>query len=195
MNINNYIFARKYAMEYGTFLGIAWLVDFIFLTKGIDNKPALLLFGCGLFLFLPFLTCYLAFRFKQHQPVGEHKTLGCAAYFAVMMFVFAELITFIGEYAYFAYIDHGHIMATFQSMLEDPVIVAEYQKMGMTDFLSTARLQLEQMSVLSPADLAASLLGSNILSSFILFIPTWIIAAKRAKDYTMNRFNDSANKV
>jgi len=183
MNINNLISARKFAMEYGTFLGIAWLMDFMFLTKGIDNSPILLLLGCGLFITLPFITFYFAFRFKQHQIEGERQTLGCAAYFTIMMFVFAELICFLGEYAYFAYLDNGHIIATFQSLLDDPAIVSEYKKMGMTTFLEMAHQQLNQYSVLAPVDLASNLLGSNILTSFILFIPTWIIAAMKAKNY------------
>lgn len=183
MNMENYISARRFAMEYGTFLGIAWLLDFLLLTSGIDGSGMLMLLGILLFIFLPFVTFYMAFRYKQHQPVGERHTSGQAAYFTVMMFIFAELICFLGEYAYFAYIDKGHLMATFQSMLEDPAIAMEYKKLGMSAFLNTAKQQLEELATLAPVDLASNLLGSNVFTSLLLFIPTWVMASMKSRDY------------
>lgn len=179
--MNKYSSVRGFAMEYGTFLGIAWFIDFLLLVKGMDGYVSVMLLGTILFLALPIITFYLAFRFKQHQEVGDRHSMMEAAYFTLLLFIFAEIICFIAEYIYFACFDEGHLVASFSSLLSNPAIVNEYRKMGMTEMLDMAQAQIEQIGAMSPIDKASSLFGSNIFTSCFLFIPTWFIATLRAR--------------
>lgn len=173
---NSYSMTRRFAMEYGTFLGVAWVVDFILITQGLQGNGITTLLGFVLFMSLPILTIYLAYRFKQHQDADERTTFGRAAYFTMMLFMYAELLCFVCEYVYFAFIDNGHLINVFMNTLSDPMIVNEYKKMGMEQMLEASKAQMEQIAGMSPFDMAISLLGSNILTSIVLFVPTCIVA-------------------
>lgn len=183
--------ARKYAMEYGTFLGMAWVLDFLCITSGMNGSSIGMIVGglvlCTLWIF----PIFFAFRFKQHLPAGEHYPISIAIYFTIMMFVFAEVLSFMCEYAYFEFFDHGHLIASIEAMMEDPAIVDSYKAMGMSDFLSNAKSQLAEISGMSSFDMAMSLMGNNILTSIILFIPTVFFARLKSKSIESIRKNDT----
>lgn len=175
MNYESTKLVRRYAMEYGTFLGIAWIVDFFCIVMGINGNEFMSLIGFFLLLALPIFTFYLAFRFRR-QECCHPISLSTGAYFTFLLFLYAQLICFIVEYAYFELIDNGQLISAFATMFEDARLVEEYKRMGMSNILITAKEQLNELASLSTFDISISLLGSNILTSIILFLPTWLVA-------------------
>ena len=185
MDMYSYNMVRRYAMEYGTFLGALWFIDFLLMAGGINGNVALMVLGGLFFLTLWIWPIYFAYRFKQHLPVGEQYSMVKGAYFALMLFVFAEVLCFMCEFAYFAFIDKGQLVASIQAMLGDPLIAEEYAKMGLTEMLETSKSQLDEIASLKPFDLAISLMGNNILTSVFLFIPTMAFASMKSRHTKM----------
>ena len=132
MILNQYKTARAFASEYGAFLGIAWFVDFLLIVEGMaKDSNTLAITGALIFFALPFLTFYFAFRFKQHLPYQEKVSLVCAAFFTIFLFINAEFICFVLEYAYLAFIDKGDFFKEYQAMLSSQEAIDTYNKAGL----------------------------------------------------------------
>lgn len=174
--------SRAYAMEYGTFLGIAWVVVFALYVYGICNMNALFMFvACVSICILPFVAFYFAWRYKQHLEPGEKLPFFSAWMFSLMMFVYASLFTGAAEYIYFAYFDDGSLLGQFYSVFEDGETRRLYEQMGLSDTLNIIKDSLDDMAKLSPLDIALMLFNQNIFTTFILSVPTAFVAALRAK--------------
>ena len=85
--------SRAYAMEYGTFLGIAWSIVFILYATSITkNNILLMLLSSGLLILLPILAFYLSWRYSAKSPTQSISWIQSWS-FVFMMFVYASLLT------------------------------------------------------------------------------------------------------
>lgn len=174
--------SRAYAMEYGTFLGVAWIAVFALYVYGILGTDALLmLFACIGFCTLPFVAFYFAWRYKQHLEPEERLPFFGAWIFVVTMFVYSCLITGAAEYFYFAYMDEGALVECFRSIVEDREVIGLYEQMGMADTWQMLKSSVDDMAGLSPLDVTLMLFNQNIFVSLILSIPAAFIASMKPK--------------
>ena len=181
MNAEHYKMAQSFAIEYGTFLGIAWLITFGFVVGGLVSGNLLAMLAgfasFGLSCLVPF---YLAWRFKQHLENGEQVARLVAWSFAFLMFTYACMLAAAGHLVYFTYLDHGQLMQVFHTTLFSPEAEAQYKAIGASDMLATARDQFAMMQSLTPMQITLALFENNIFVSLLLTIPVAFVARRKA---------------
>lgn len=181
MNVEHYKMSQSFAIEYGTFLGIAWLIAFGFVVGGLTTGNliySLMGFGwIGLSVFIPF---YLAWRFKQHLDEGECVSAFAAWVFAFLLFVYACFFAAVGHLIYFTYIDGGQLLEAFQAILTAPEVENQYTAIGASEMLETARQQLQVIQGLTPIEISLALFENNIFFSLLLTLPVAFVAHRKA---------------
>lgn len=183
-NFEQYKMARAFAREYGVFLGISWCATFCFMVYGMSHfdTPTTLI-GIFLYILLPFIACYLSWRFKQHLPAGEQVSTAIAFMFAFFMLINACIITAVIEFCYFKFFDGGEIIASMKALVTADDIVRQYKAMGMSQMLETMNESLDMFAGLSPFDITVYLFSNNIFTSFFLIFPTAYLAHRKSKLY------------
>lgn len=172
-------FLRKYfsgyAMEYGTCLGLAWIVVFALYVSGLRTMNPLLLllafFACAC---LPVLAFLLAHRFKLQLPEESSLGFGRAYLWCMVTLVYASLLTGAAEWLYFAQMDKGVLFAQFRSFIEDSRV--NYVGMGLTKADMVA--MIDAVQGMSPRELVLSLLNQNVFLSLFLAFPMAFFARK-----------------
>ncbi len=173
--------AQSFAIEYGTFLGIAWLTTFGFIVGGFVSGNLLsMLAGMAAFGLSCLFPFYLAWRFKQHLNVGERVSRLVAWSFAFLMFTYACMLAGVGHLVYFTYLDHGQLMQVFHTTLFSPEAEAQYKAIGASDMLATARDQFSLIQSLTPMQMTLALFENNIFISLLLTIPVTFVAHRKA---------------
>ena len=169
-------------MEYGTSLGIIWLITFFTCMNGMVGGNALLmLFGMGFMGICALMPFYLAWRYKQHLKVGDRVPMSIAWLFTALMFFYAAIIAGVGEYLYFQYYDKGRAVEFFMQFLSSPETEAQYKTIGASDILEQSRTALTELANLSPLDLTLNLFANNLFISLLLSIPVAIVAHHKSR--------------
>ncbi len=179
---NNDFPSRQYAMEYGTFLGIAWTIVFIIYVMGFRTGNGLFFFlgltGLACLLILPFI---FAWRIKKLQPDNEGLGFIRALSFTINLFMFACIFTGACEFVYFNYMDGGQLTEAVRKMFTSPEMKEAYTNMGLSETYSQMQDNLTQVSNLSAFEKTEMLFNSNFLFSVILFLPVSLVASLENK--------------
>lgn len=179
-DINYYRLQSGYASEYGTFVGLSWILVFALYIAGVRTTSGMMMtLGMLCFCVLPVVPFYFARRFRRQLPDETNVGFGRAYWFCLMMLVYASLLTAAGEYAYFKWMDDGALIQAFRNMIETPLAKQTYQEMGMMDTLKMMKEMLKDLSALTPFDIAVSLFNQNIVLSFLLALPAALFARKQ----------------
>ena len=177
--LGKYRLFSAYATEYGTFLGLAWVLVFVlYISSFRTMHPLLMMLSCLLFVSLPLFGFYLARRFKQQMPEDVPIGYGRAYWFSLSMMLYACLLTGVAELVYFKYLDYGAVFNAFYDLLNTPGTEQTYKQMGMKDAWASLKESLDMVSSLSAVDLCLSLFNQNFLFSLILAVPTAFFAKK-----------------
>lgn len=170
----NRTFLQKYAMQFGSFMGIYWILKFALFPLGL-SMPFLQL----LFLFftacVPFLGYYYV-RLYREKICGGGIGFVHAWLFTLFMYMFAALLTSVAHYIYFQFIDHGYIVNTYIGLLK------EFKSLKMPGFgnsISQLEDALNVASTLRPIEITMQLISQNVLYGSILAIPTALIVKKK----------------
>ena len=172
-NIEEYNKRKSFALEYGTILGAAWLCVFAAYIVGLRtfNPIAMMLCYGGLFaiIFVPFI---LAYRYKTKHTQPEHRiSYGQAVHFCILMFSYAILLTGIGEYIYFAFMDNGAVVNSLDTYLNNEEIATALKSMNMGEMKDIMQENINMLSTISPFDISLSLAQINVtVSIFFIFI-------------------------
>ena len=180
---NKYTSTKAYAMEYGTFLGIGWIIVFALYICGLRTLNGLpLVLGMLTLVSLPAASIYLALRFKKQDACEEGISLRRSIFFSLMMHLYASLLTSVAALLYFQIMDNGAVINSMYNVINSPYAVSVYKQAGMEDVLEMGRSNLDALSQLSPLEIAFALFNQNIMVSIILSILTGFVAAN--KKYT-----------
>lgn len=175
--------SREFSREYGTFLGIAWVVTFLLFVVGlVANNFIASMLGSMLMIASPIFALYLSWRFKQLLEAGDNVSWGIAWVFVSFTLLYANFLLGAAAYVYFQFFDEGRVCEAFYAMLTHPDIIAQYKQMGMSDILENSKAQLDIVAQLSPFDLAMNLFADNLIFSFFLGIPMLIIAHRKSRN-------------
>jgi len=167
---------RKYfsgfAMEYGTYIGLTWVVVFGLYVWGLRTlNPLLLLVAMLAWVALPIPAFLFAHRFRQ-QLTGEALFgYGRAYCWCMVTLSYACLLTGAVEWAYFKFWDGGALLAQMTDFMTASEIGQTYKALGMGQTFSELEATLEMLGGLSPLDLAMMLLNQNIFTSLLLAVP------------------------
>lgn len=156
----------KYAMQYGTYMGIYWGVKFIFFPMGLAN-PLLMFLFVIMTVAVPFIAYFMTRSFRDRY-CGGTISFTQAWVFNAFMYMFAGLLAAIVHYIYFAYLDQGYLVNTYASLIEE---VRGMKIEGMEQSLKQMEQVLDVVRNLSPIELAVQLLSQNVIYGAILALP------------------------
>ena len=168
---------QQYAMIFGTYMGLFWILKFILVPTGLTSPFLLMLFIC-LTLCVPFMGYYYTRLYRDRVCDGSI-TFFHALMFNIFMYACASLLTSAAHYVYFGFIDRGHILDICRGMLAE---LRQESLPGMEDYLRQVKESLDMIGSLTPADIVLKMLGSNIYYCTLLSIPTALFAMRRKKE-------------
>lgn len=170
-------YMQRYAMLFGTYMGVFWISKFILFPIGL-SVPFLLFLFMGLKLCVPFMGYYYARMYRNHVCGGGISFLH-AWIFTVFMYIFAALLAAVAHYIYFRFIDHGYVLNTCETMVDT---LAQSNMPGMDSYIATYQEALETARLLSPIDITLQMISSNVFWGSILAFPTALFVMRRKKD-------------
>ena len=197
MDFELYKISREFSLEYGTILGIIWLITFFTCMNGMMGGGALLmLFGMGFMGISALMPFYLAWRYKQHLKPGDRVPMGIAWLFSALMFFYASIIAGVGEYIYFQYIDKGRAMEYFMQFLSSPETEAQYKIIGASELLEQSKTALAELANLTPLDLTLNIFANSLFIALLLSLPVAFVAHRKCHDIRLsvnelNRHNNN----
>lgn len=177
---------NKYAMQYGTCMGIFWIIKFAFFPLGFII-PFLEFFFLLLTILVPFVGYYFTRTYRDKCCNGSI-SFGHAWLFTTFLYMFTALLTSVGHYIYFRFIDNSFIVNSYLEMLK------EVNKADMASLGSSFK-QLEEtvkmIGALSPIQMTMQLLSSNVIYGAILALPTAFFVKKRGYAPMINNQEDN----
>lgn len=180
---------HKYAMQFGTYMGIFWICKFILFPAGL-RIPFLLLIFILMTMAVPFLGYYYA-RTYRNKICGGTISFFQAWIFTIFMYMFAALLVAVAHYIYFQFLDHGFIIDYYTNLIQ------ELLKGESTNGINNLGQQLDEVISkfeelnLSPIDITIQLISQNVLYGSILALPTALFVMKRKR----NNINGTANQT
>lgn len=164
---------RGYAMQYGTYMGIYWILKFIFFPMGLNDNLLGRIFVI-LTLGVPVLGYVYVRRFRDRYCEGYISFFKAFA-FCFLMYMFASILTAVAHYIYFQYIDNGFMIRSFELSLQQ----AEKVKY-MAPLVERMSAALDVLPQLSPIRLTLELILQNILyAGLLVSFPTALLVMRR----------------
>lgn len=167
---------QQYAMRYGTFMGIFWIVKFTFLPLGF-TIPLLQMLFVLLTCFVPVLGYIYARKFRNigcEGAVGFRKAFA----FTFFMYMFASILTAAGHYIYFRFIDGGYLANMY---LEQINALRSATAGELAASMDQAVTVIETLSSLSPLELTFQLMSQNVFYGIVLSLPTALFVMRKKK--------------
>jgi len=161
-----YIQLKAYARIDGAMLSVLWLVSFCCYILGISS-PFYGLLAFGFALMTPIYVGSRLKRFRDNGLDGVVSLLRGWAY-VVLVFFYGGILFAIGQFVYFAYVDHGYLLLSIAKMLSAPETAQALQQMGMTVQVDEA---LHMMGTMRPIDIVLSILTNNIIIGIVTGLP------------------------
>lgn len=175
MELNTKNSLQYYAMQFGTYLGILWIIKFPLYPMGL-RYPIFQLLFMALTVAAPFVAYYYVRMYRDKVCGGSIRFLN-AWVFTMLMYMFAALLTAVEHYIYFRYIDNGYIgnslSAALHSMKGSQVLSQE----SMSLFLAA----IDDFCSLSPIKQTLQLISQNVIYGNILSLITALFVMKRPK--------------
>lgn len=171
----NKAYLQRYAMLFGTYMGVFWAAKFFLFPLGL-NSPFLLFLFLGLTLCVPFMAFYYV-RLYRDRVCNHSIGFFHAWQFTFLMYTFAALLTAVFHFLYFRFIDQGRIVNSYARLLESLKTTTGVPEMEnyftqLNDFLELARS-------MTPIDITMQLVSQNIFYGALLAILTAIFVMKR----------------
>lgn len=168
---------QKYAMQFGTYMGIFWIFKFILFPLGI-TIPFLQLLFLILTIAVPFLGYYYV-RMFRNKICGGSISFMQAWIFTIFMYMFAALLVAVAHYIYFRFIDHGFLYSSVQNALQE---VGALKINGTEDVLKQYEEALNIINSFTPIELTMQLISQNVMFGSIIAIPTALFVMKKKKE-------------
>lgn len=169
---------RTYAMHFGAYMGIYWILKFILLPLSF-TIPFLSFLFIGLTLGVPFLGYYYLKAFRD-KVCGGYISFSKAMVFVLLVYFFAAMLVSVAHFIYFQYIDDGLIFNAIKATSEQ--VMALNENSADYDLISdTISDLMTSLNDLTPADITLANFSRNIYIGFLLAIPTAMIGKRIAK--------------
>ncbi|MCI1647089.1 MAG: DUF4199 domain-containing protein [Bacteroides sp.] len=169
-------YLQRYAMLFGTYMGVFWILKFILFPIGLTVPFLLLLFG-GLTLCVPFIGYYYA-RIYRERICGGSISFFHSWVFIFLMYMFAALLTAVGHYFYFKFIDQGFVFNKYEDIINSFTAI---DVPGIEDYIDQLKEGLKMMRSMSAIEVAMQLMSQNIFYCSILALITSLFVMKRRR--------------
>lgn len=173
---------QKYAMHFGTFMGIYWILKFILFPLGF-TIPFLSFLFLALTLAVPFLGFHYV-KMYRNKICGGAISFSQAMIFTVFMYMFASLLVAVAHYIYFKYIDHGFII----DLLTKQWNALFASIVGMEEYKTAMMDAIENAQSLTAVDITLQCLSTNVLWGVIFSIPTALAVMKKGNPESQQPF-------
>ena len=121
---------------------------------------------------------YYYTRMYRNQVCGGYISFPQAWIFTVFMYIFAALLTAVAHYIYFQFIDHGYIINSIESQINQ---LAQSRIPGTEDYIKMYRDMLETARTLTPIDITIEMVSFNVFFGSLMAIPTALFVMRRKK--------------
>lgn len=165
---------QKYAMYFGTYMGIFWVLKFILFPLGF-KIPILFFLFFVLTIAVPVLGYYYAKTFRD-KICGGKVTFTRSWLFTTFIYIFAGLLTSVAHYIYFQFIDHGFVIDSYIEMLQT---LSQIDSSGFESMAKDMDDLIAIVSNLTPIDITIQLLSQNIIYGSLLAVPTALIVRRK----------------
>lgn len=166
---------QRYALLFGTYMGAFWILKFALFPLGLGFSSLFLLLFMGLTLCVPFIGYYCA-RVYRNKICGGYISFFHAWVFTLFMYLAATLLAAMGHYVYFAFIDQGFVLDTYESIIE-ALKQSELSTMeGYTEQLEEA---VRLVQTYTPFDIVVQLMSNNIFTGSILALITAAVVMRK----------------
>ena len=160
------------AMQYGTNLGILWIIAFAAYIVSITTKEMSLVF-LMLLAISPIYAGYLGFRYRKRECENKLGFLN-AWTFMIIVYTCASLLAAIACYIYFYFLDSGTVLAAFKEQIDI------YTSMEISEEMKKAFNETyDILSRLNASDICIQFFTSNLFVSSILAPITAIFVYKK----------------
>lgn len=163
---------RAFSAQYGTIVGLFWILSFSCYIIGLEI-PMVANFSFLFGLCSIGVAGYLVRHFRRE--VFDFKFL-LSWRMSLLIFTYASLLLAAAQFIYFRYIDNGMLANTYEALLQQPETRQYLESMMPGDnALSTMTSTIEILRFTSPIQLTFNFLVYNIiLSLFLSFPAAWI---------------------
>lgn len=157
------------ATWYGTLMGLFWIAKFLLVPLGMSASFLMFLF-LGLSLCVPYVGFCMARSYRNRYCAGMI-AFGEAWMFLFLVYIYASLLTALGYYIYFRFIDGGYMLNTLEEMVNDLL-----RTMPTSDGKLEMKRQMsgiiEGMRALSPITIAVQQMSQNLLLGALMALLT-----------------------
>lgn len=170
----NRSYLQKYAMHFGTYMGIYWILKFILFPLGFHIPFFHLLFVI-LTLAVPIIGFYYTKMYRE-KICGGSIQFSHAVLFTIFMYMFASLLVAVAHYIYFQFIDHGYILNSYIKLWDELMVqvpTLQENKDIIKELTDSARS-------LTSINITMQLLSYDVFFGSILAIPTGLMVMKKA---------------
>ena len=161
-----YIQLKAFARVDGALLSLLWILSFACYVIGITN-PMYSMAALLLMVVTPFYVGLRLRRFRDEDREGII-SFGRGWAYSILVFFYAAILLAVAQYIYFAYMDHGYLLAKFTSALSAPENQQMIQQYGMQEAIDES---MKMMAEMRPIDYALNVLTLNILLGIVLGLP------------------------
>lgn len=173
------MYLQKYAMQFGTYMGVYWILKFILFPLGL-SLPFFQFLFIGLTIGVPFMGYYYA-RMYRDKVCGGYINFMQAWLFTLFMYMFAALLVAVAHYVYFQFIDHGHIFNSRERLIQQAIDTPNIP-IKLKDFFLHLKDVIKMTPQPSPIEITMHNISLNVLIGSILAIPTALLVKRRRKD-------------
>lgn len=161
-----YVQLKAFARVDGALLALLWTVSFACYIYGISNP----LFGMVALLLMVSTPFYVARRLKRFRDEDLHGVISLMRgwAFAILVFFYAAILLALVQYVYFAFIDHGYLLASLHQTLTTSEMKEALEQSGLAE---AATESLQQMGQLRPIDYALNVMTMNISIGIVIGLP------------------------
>ena len=154
----------RYATFCGTLMGLFWLAKFTLIPLGIV-MPLLMMLFQALPVCVPFIGYAMARNYRNHYRAGVI-SFGEAWLFLFLTFLYASLLTAMGYYIYFRFIDGGFILNSLEEMVNE--FVSSLPQLQREQMSTQMRELINAQRSLTPITIALQQMSQNLMMGAIM---------------------------
>lgn len=167
---------QKYAMHFGTYMGIFWIFKFAIFPLGF-NIPFLSLLFILLTLAVPFVGYYYTKTYRDKFCAGVI-SFSHALLFTIFLYLFASMLTAVAHYVYFQYIDGGFVVQSYENLWNQLMTTSP----GLIENKEIIKEIIQTARSLTPIDITFQTLSGDVIWGCVLAIPTALVVMRKAKN-------------
>ena len=170
-----YIQLKAFARVDGALLSLLWIVSFACYVIGISS-PLYSVIALLLMVVTPFFVGHRLAKFRDEGRQGVISFRRAWAY-SIFVFFYAAILLALAQYVYFAFLDQGYLLFSFNKVLASPEAKQLIEQYGMQQAMSES---LQQMGQMRPIDYALNVLTVNIMAGVVLGLPIAALLQRHA---------------